>query len=144
MSWQRIRPIALAAVRRESGEMLVAKHEDPAEDEPFYRFVGGGVEFGEHSRDAVVREFREELGVELTDVSHLGTYERTFIFDGRQEHEIWRVFEGDIAEDWPYERERFEGHEPELDETLEVTWLAPDKLRNDVIFHDPVVLDDLD
>jgi ADP-ribose pyrophosphatase YjhB (NUDIX family) len=105
-----------------------------------YRFVGGGAEFGEHSRDAVVRE---ELDVTLTDVTHLGTYERTFTFDGEPDHEIWRAYEGDIADEWPYEREWFEGYEPEFDETFEVTWMAPDRLRNDMTFYDPVVLDGL-
>ncbi|WP_435076071.1 NUDIX domain-containing protein [Halococcus sp. AFM35] len=144
MSWREIRPVALAAVRRENGEILVAEHEDPDENDPFYRLIGGGVEFGEHSRDAVVREFREELDVTLTNVAHIGTYERTFTFDGERSHEIWRVFAGDIAEGWPYKHERFEGHEPELGETFAVTWLAPNRLRNDVTFYDPIVLDDLD
>jgi 8-oxo-dGTP pyrophosphatase MutT (NUDIX family) len=144
MSWRAIRPVALAAVRRENGEILVSKDYEPGEAEPFYRFIGGGVEFGEHSREAVVREFREELGVELTNVSLRGTHENVFTFDGEQGHEIWRVYEGDIAEDWPYERDRFEGHEPELDETFEATWMVPDRLRDDVTFYDPVVLSDLD
>ena len=69
---------------------------------------------------------------------------RTRIFDGQQSHEIRHVFEGDIAEGWPYERERFGGHEPELDETFAVTWLAPERLRDDATFHDPMVLDGLD
>ena len=144
MSWRKIRPVALAAVRRKNGEILVSKDYEPGVDEPFYRPIGGGVEFGEHSREAVVREFGEEIDVELTNVSLVGTHENVFTFDGEQGHEIWRVYEGDIAEDWPYERDRFEGREPELDETYEATWMAPERLRNDVTFYDPVVLDDLD
>lgn len=143
MSWRESRPVALAAVRRENGELLVSKDYEPGKDEPFYRFIGGGVEFGEHSRNAIVREFREELDVELTNVDLVGTYEDIFTFDGEQEHEIWRVYEGAIAEEWPYERERFEGHEPDLGETFEVTWMAPERLRDEVTFYDPVVLDDL-
>ncbi|EMA43439.1 NUDIX hydrolase [Halococcus saccharolyticus] len=143
MSWQAIRPVALAAVRRENGEILVSKDYEPGDDEPFYRLIGGGVEFGEHSRESVVREFGEELDVELTNVGLVGTYENVFTFDGEQGHEIWRVYEGDIAEEWPYERDSFEGREPELDETYEATWMAPERLRNDVTFYDPAVLDDL-
>jgi 8-oxo-dGTP pyrophosphatase MutT (NUDIX family) len=143
MSWQAIRPVALAVVRKESGKLLVSKDYEPGADEPFYRLIGGGVEFSEHSREAVVREFHEGLGVTLTDVTHFGTYEEVFTFDGEQGHEIWRVFKGDITEDWPYERDRFEGHEPELDETYEAVWMPPDRLRNEVTFYDPIVLDDL-
>ena len=143
MSWRKIRPVALAAVRRKNGEILVSKDYERGVDEPFHRLIGGGVEFGEYSREAVVREFHEELDIELTNVSLVGTHENVFTFDGEQGHEIWRVYEGDIAEDWPYERDRFEGREPELDETYEATWMAPERLRNDVTFYDPVVLDDL-
>ena len=63
MSWQDIRPLALAVVRRDE-ELLLAEHYDSAEEYTFYRPIGGGIEFGEHSRDAVRREFREELDVE--------------------------------------------------------------------------------
>lgn len=143
MSWQNIRPVALGAVRRDSGEFLVEKDYEPGTGDPFYRFIGGGIEFGEHSEDAVVREFREELDVTLTNCCLSITYENVFSFDNERGHEIWRVYEGDIVEDWPYERDHFEGREPELDETYEATWMAPDQLR-DVTFYDPIVLRDLD
>ena len=128
---------------RKAGELLVSKDYEPGADEPFYRLVDSGVEFGEHSRETVVREFRGELDVTLTDVPHVGTYEEVFTFDGEQGHEIWRVYEGDITENWLYERDRSEGYEPGLDETYEAVWMTPDRLRDDVTFYDPMVLDDL-
>lgn len=143
MSWQQIRPLALAVVRR-GEELLVSEGYDPTTDETFYRPLGGGIEFGEHSRDAVVREFDEELGVELVDPTLVGTYERTFTFDGEQGHEIWRVYEGEIVEDWPYEEDEFTAYEPDLDEEFHVCWKHPSAFREDgEIFYYEGILDDL-
>ena len=125
MTWRDIRPVALAVVRRDD-EVLLARHYDPGADYEFYRPIGGGIEFGEHSRDAVVREFEEELDVTLTNVSYLETLENVFTFDDTEGHEIWRLYEADFEESWPYERDSFTAHEPELDEEFEVEWKHPD------------------
>ncbi len=135
MTWQKIRPVAVAAVTRprvdaERGpesapgdvEVLLAEHYDPGEGDTFYRPPGGGLEFGEHSSDALVREFDEEMGVTLRDLDLITTMERTFTFDGTDGHEIWFLYDATIAEDWPYERDRFTAEEPELDEEFEVVW----------------------
>lgn len=125
MSWQKVRPVALAVVRR-GEEVLLSEHHDPGEDYWFYRPLGGAIEFGEHSSEAVVREFEEELDVTLTDISLLETIENVFTFDGNQGHEIWRLYEGEIEEGWPYEQDRFTAHEPEFDEEFEVVWKHPE------------------
>lgn len=135
MSWRDVRPVALAVVRRDD-EILLARHYDPGEEYEFFRPIGGGIEFGEHSREAVIREFDEELGVTLTNVSYLETYERVFTFDGNRGHEIWRLYEGDVEEDWPYERDEFTAYEPDLDEEFEVVWKHPDDFteRGEVVY----------
>jgi ADP-ribose pyrophosphatase YjhB (NUDIX family) len=143
MSWREIRPVALGAVRR-GDDLLVFEDRDPTTGEQFYRLLGGGVEFGEHSRDAVVREFDEELGVDFAVDRHVGTFERVFEFDGEAGHEIWRVYEGEIVEEWPYEEDEFEFREPELDETFTARWLDVETLREDVTFYSPAVLDALE
>jgi ADP-ribose pyrophosphatase YjhB (NUDIX family) len=125
MTWQQVRPVALAVVRR-GEEVLLARHYDPGEDYHFYRPVGGAIEFGEHSSEAVVREFAEELDVTLTGVEYLETFERTFTFDDNDGHEIWRLYEGDFEEDWPYEHDSFTAQEPELDEEFEAVWKHPE------------------
>jgi len=40
--------------------------------------MGGGVDFGETSRDALQREFQEEIQAELTNIRHLGCLENLF------------------------------------------------------------------
>jgi len=50
--------------------------------------MGGGVDFGETSRDALQREFQEEIQAELTNIRHLGCLENLCNFNGQQGHEI--------------------------------------------------------
>ncbi|GAA0229896.1 NUDIX hydrolase [Haladaptatus pallidirubidus] len=106
-------------------ELLVAQDTKPTEDEQFYYPLGGGVEFGEHSEDALRREFEEELGVSLINVTYRETYEGLFTFDDNPVHELWRVYEADIAESWPYERDEFSGYEAEFDEKIDCFWKRP-------------------
>lgn len=139
-----IRFVALGAAFR-GDELLVSEGESPSTGEPFYRLLGGGVEFGEHSRDAVVREFDEELGVRFADPTRVGTFERVFTYDGELEHEVWRVYEGRIEEDWPYERESFAFVDPDTDAEHLVRWLPVERLRDrETTFYTPEVLDALD
>jgi ADP-ribose pyrophosphatase YjhB (NUDIX family) len=138
-----IRVVALGAVRRDD-ELLVQEHESPETGDPFYRLLGGGVKFGEHSRDAVVREFDEELGVELAEPTLAGTFERVFSYDGETGHEVWRVYEANIREAWPYNRESFTFIEPEFGTEHLARWMPIKRLRDeDTTFYVPEVLDAL-
>ena len=51
---------------------------DTVKGSAFARPLGGGIDFGETSQDAIVREIREELGAELTDARLLGIVENIF------------------------------------------------------------------
>lgn len=138
-----IRVVALGAVRRDD-ELLVFEGESPDSEEPFYRLLGGEVEFGEHSREAVVREFDEELGVAFAEATLVGTFERVFSVGGENGHEVWRVYEGHIVEEWPYQRESFTFVEPEFDTEHRARWLPVERLREETTtFYVPEVLDAL-
>ena len=76
-----------------------------------YRPPGGTIEFGERSEDAVIREIREELSAELTDVRPLGTLENIFRFRGEASHEIIVVYQGRLADATFYDRETIDGVE---------------------------------
>lgn len=43
-------------------------------DVPIWEFAGGKLEPGENSRQAAVREIKEELGLEITDLHHACSY----------------------------------------------------------------------
>lgn len=139
-----IRFLALGAVRR-GDELLVEEGVVPDTDETFYRLLGGGVEFGEHSQDAVVREFEEELDVEFTDVTHVDTFEEVFTYAGETNHEIWRVYEGRIIDDWPYEHDSFTFTDPITGSEHRAEWMPIEALRGgQITFYVPAVLEALE
>jgi ADP-ribose pyrophosphatase YjhB (NUDIX family) len=98
----RIRPLALAVVRNGDALLLQRGH-DPVKGETFYRPLGGGIEFGERSAEALVREIREELGAEALNPRLLGWVENIFVYDGRPGHEIIALYEVDLADRALYE-----------------------------------------
>ncbi|AJT43103.1 hypothetical protein UM93_12150 [Psychromicrobium lacuslunae] len=72
--------------------VLVSFGEDRLRGSRFCRAVGGGIEFGESAEQALRREFREELAVELEAVRAIGVLENLFEYEGRQGHEIVHLF----------------------------------------------------
>jgi 8-oxo-dGTP pyrophosphatase MutT (NUDIX family) len=86
-----IRNIALGAPVRE-GHVLVSDGVDRTTGERFHRLLGGGIEFGEHSAQALRREFREELDVTLDAVDLLGVLEDVFTYEGATGHQIAHVY----------------------------------------------------
>lgn len=92
MSWKRIRPLAVGVARR-NGDVFVEELYDTTAGERFYRPVGGGIEYGEASTDALRREFNEELDVEIDLVDYLGTIENVFTYEGTSGHEVAIVHE---------------------------------------------------
>lgn len=86
-----IRNIALGAPVRD-GHVLVSDGSDRTTGEHFHRLLGGGIEFGEHSEQALRREFREELDVALDAVTLLGVVEDVFTFEGEPGHQVAHVY----------------------------------------------------
>jgi ADP-ribose pyrophosphatase YjhB (NUDIX family) len=92
---------AMAVIRRpRDGALLVSAHAGPA---PFHRPLGGHVEHGERAVDTVRREFREEIGQELTDVRLLGVLENIFDWAGDLQHEIVFLYAAAFADEAAYE-----------------------------------------
>ncbi|QPC84427.1 NUDIX domain-containing protein [Phototrophicus methaneseepsis] len=88
---QRIRTLALAHMRQ--GEhIFVGENIAPSTGRVFYRPIGGGVEFGEHARDALIREIDEEIGVAIRDVRFACVLENIFAYEGAAGHEICLMF----------------------------------------------------
>lgn len=59
---------------------------------------GGHIEFGETGRAALVREVKEELGVDSSTGSFLGVLENSFIQNGRPHAEVNLVYELKLAD----------------------------------------------
>jgi ADP-ribose pyrophosphatase YjhB (NUDIX family) len=105
-----IRTIAIGIFKKDDC-IFVAEGYDPAKGETFYRPLGGSVEFGERGQEALVRELREEVKVEATNLKYLGVIENIFNFKGQTGHEIVLVYEGDFADEAIYKRAMVFGYE---------------------------------
>lgn len=88
---QRIRVKALAWIE-DKGMLFVVKMHDSVKGDDYYRPVGGSVEFGERSVDAVLREVREELSTEIQLVAPPFVIENHFTLEGEEGHEIVFLF----------------------------------------------------
>ena len=94
---------AMTVVRRPRDGALLVSEPVSGSDPPFQRPLGGHVEFGEYALDTVRREFREEIGQELTDVRLLGVLENIFGWRGDTEHEVVFIFAAAFASVAAYE-----------------------------------------
>lgn len=115
-----IRPIALC-VFRDQDRILVFEGYDPLKQQTFYRPLGGGIEFGETSEQAVRREIREEIGTEIEDLRFLGTVENLFVFNGAPGHEIVRLYIGRLADPRYLGQDDMVAHE-DTGETIKILW----------------------
>jgi ADP-ribose pyrophosphatase YjhB (NUDIX family) len=134
-----IRVKAIAIVRR--GEtVLLSFAIDPDTGRRYGRFLGGGVEPGERAEDALRREWREELGLELAGVEARGVVENIFEHGGRIHHEVIFVFRAALAERSLYDRSTFAVNEAVCDGPAE--WVAVDALRRcEIAVYPPELLD---
>ena len=118
----KVRPIALCVFRND-GRILVQEGFDRVKEQAFYRPLGGTIEFGELSQDTVVRELREELGVEVTQVRYLGTLENIFVLKGQMGHEIVMIYDGMLADPSLYHLTEITGYEDDI-HPLKARWIT--------------------
>ena len=114
MAQRKPRVVALALIRRPStNQILVSNSRDETIGVRFQRLFGGGVEFGERGEEAMRREIREELGVELGPARLAGVVENLFVFEGLPGHELMLVYETGFADPDLYKKDVFDGIEEE-------------------------------
>jgi len=93
MSELKPRAVALGIVLHDGAilmEKLYGEHEHGTGT--FYRPPGGGIEYMEHSRDAVVREMREELDAEVEVLEYLGCVENVLGTKEDGLHELLQLY----------------------------------------------------
>ena len=105
-----IRVIAICIFRHDD-HILVAEGFDTIANLPFYRPLGGTVEFGERTEDTVVREIDEELGEAVTDLRLITVLENLFVGEGAPAHEIVFVYDGQFVDRSVYDRPKLLGVE---------------------------------
>jgi len=121
-----IRPIAICLFSH-NDNILVSEEYDPSKGKTFYRPLGGGIEFGEHSIDAVRRELMEEIGAEVKELVYLGTLENIYVFNGIPGHEIVQVYDGALVDPGLYEQAVMSGYEAEVNLPMKVLWKSLDE-----------------
>ena len=97
-----IRVIAICLFRR-GDEILVTEGLDTSCNRRYARPLGGGVELGETSEQAIVREIQEEIDAEVRDLRLLGVLENLFELEGRQHHEVVFVYDARFEDNSLYE-----------------------------------------
>lgn len=119
---KRIRPIALGLIEH-ADHVFVSRGEDPKTKERYCRFLGGGIDFGETSQAALMREFKEEIQAELTDIEYITCLDNVFTFNGKPKHELIQLFRARFVDDSFYRLDKafrlVEG-----DRTTQAIWLA--------------------
>jgi 8-oxo-dGTP diphosphatase len=103
--------IVVGAAIVDDGRLLAAQRAEPPELAGRWEFPGGKVDPGETDEEALLRECREELGVEIKL--------------GEQVGGDWPLFNGYVMRVWTAELVR---GEPQPLEHSELRWLTPEEL----------------
>ena len=130
MSTAHIRPLAICVFRHE-GRILVTEAHDPVKRQSFCRPLGGGIEFGETSAQAVTREVREEINAEVTQLKLIGTLENIFTYLGVPGHEIVQVYDGEFVDRSLYGLESIAGTESD-GQAFQAVWLELEQFSVDL------------
>lgn len=85
-------------VFRHQHKVLLTECFDPAKNQHYLMPIGGGVDFGEKSADAAIREVREEINAEICQLRLLGVIENLFTFNAQAGHEIVFVYEAEFED----------------------------------------------
>ena len=122
---QRRQRLAAYAVICRPGSILLVRLARRVSPQPRWTLPGGGVEFGEHPREAVVREVMEETGL----AAHVGEHVRVYsgsgtVLDGAvDQHSVRLVYDAWVALDAPAPRT------VEVDSsTVEARWVPWEEL----------------
>lgn len=123
--FKEIRPIVLGMVKKDN-KVLVSKGYDKIKDETFYRSIGGGIEFLENSKDALKREFKEELNIEISVGNFLGISENIFTYNGKNAHELILFYDVEIKDEDYREKYHIIDDKCETD----AVWIDIEKFKN--------------
>ncbi|MFA6514431.1 MAG: NUDIX domain-containing protein [Patescibacteria group bacterium] len=103
----KIRALSVVIIKKDN-RVLVSPGYDSVKDAHFYRLVGGGIEFGETSVEALKRELQEELAAELINIRLLDIRENIFTYNGENGHEIGFIYEAEFKDRANYKKEKFQ------------------------------------
>lgn len=123
--FKEIRPVVLGIAKR-GNKILVSEGYDEVTGEVFYRSVGGGIEFLETSKDALKREYKEEINVDVNVGEFLGISENIFVYNGKNAHELILFYTVEIND----ENYKEEYHTIDTNCETHAMWIDIDKFVN--------------
>ncbi|SFS52533.1 NUDIX hydrolase [Saccharopolyspora flava] len=112
-------PSVTAAIRNDAGDILLIHRAD----NNLWALPGGGHDAGESLTDTVVREVKEETGLDVEVVRLVGTYTNPNHVMAYDDGEVRQQFSLCFEAKWLGGRPREDGSE-----TKEVRWVAPTDL----------------
>ncbi|MDC0833561.1 NUDIX hydrolase [Leptolyngbya valderiana BDU 20041] len=128
-----IRVLALGLIR-DGDRLFVGEGFDRVKKQTFYRALGGGVDFGELSIDALQREFQEEIQADLQNIEYLGCLENIFKYKGKTGHELIQLYRCDFVDPKLYDIDRIPFSEGKRKK--EAMWIDIEKFRsNELILY---------
>jgi 8-oxo-dGTP pyrophosphatase MutT (NUDIX family) len=110
------------------GRLLVTPGFDSVKRQPYFRLLGGGVEFGERCEETLVRELMEELGAKIEVLDRMDVVQNCFDFEGRGHHEIAFIHRARFTDDDFLRRDLLPNIEPHNDEVSK--WLPIAEVLN--------------
>lgn len=127
MDKERIRPIAICLFSNEN-RILVSEAFDSSKRDYYCRPVGGAIEFGENSREAMLREIQEEIGVAVKNLKFVGVLESIFRYEGHPGHEIVFVYDAEFADENLYQKNEIDGYEAGIDARFTARWYSLEEM----------------
>ncbi|MBJ9986324.1 NUDIX domain-containing protein [Acinetobacter sp. S40] len=123
-----IKAKALCIFRYEN-KFLLSHGYDPSKNEHYLRPIGGSIEFGETSLQAIEREVFEEINQQITHPKLLGVLENLFSFNRQQGHEIVFLYEANFLDRKIYNQGEIKGHETD-GSTYIAQWITLEQLAS--------------
>lgn len=117
----RIRLKSLAWIEDDHSLFVVRNH-DVVKGDDYYRPIGGSVNFGERTADALVREVGEELGTRISITGNPMIVENIFVCDGVPGHEIDYIYPARFEDPGFYTRKIYPLRE-DTGTTFEAMWV---------------------
>lgn len=109
--------------------ILATEGKSSTKDSRFFILPGGTVEFGETSKDALIREMYEELHAKLRNVKYLGVMEHLFSFKRGKYHEIAFIYSAQFSDKSFYKKSVIEGVE-DTGRKFRCTWMPMSDFKN--------------
>lgn len=115
----------VAGIIRHQNRILLHKNDDDI----FYAIPGGRITIGETSKEALKREFKEEMGINSTKLKFRGIIENFFEYNKKKYHEVMIVYDVEFDPDSEiYKKDVIKGIEEES--KLNFVWKTLDEIEN--------------